>query len=445
MIRRFIVLLVCICLIVGVLPHAALGSKPESKSYTVVVNADKAHRDVAVANEQFVRGNKVRFGESVATATGRFNLSLKASFDVINESLQISQATIRGASWIKDIAFGGTIQSATVDSQVVYWGRLDVELETDLGRETGVAAIYFNPKKHQDTVVNVTLGAIGEEHEMSVLLFGEPHSDIERAVNVDRMRVEAKGVEPSASEIDGDFQTMSVPPLIEANHVHTYLTYQCRTNTSKNDPPWWDIADGIITMTNIFERSPYTNGNGHGYVDVRVFTDTVAVQQYLGPNYDGSMPFVDTDEILFRVSSMYIGLTDYYRKAPSQKDYSLLGLIPTYGTYVQYFANTVSNLFASVIPTTLSSPGGLQMRLRNLIYNADFTYRDRYGNWIPKSRSQEATSGGAFVRLFYNEGSSGFRPITVETKVWFLASVNQSWIYVVTPNMSHTWNTNMSN
>lgn len=435
MLRKVIIIVLCLSLISISLPVSAARFRPAAQTYTIVVRTGNAQRDIAVSHQVFRSGNESRFGNDVARAVT--SLTLKATVIIEDNSLTIGSAPIRQASAVQEIALSGEIPMA----DGVFWGRLDAVINTPLGLEEGAAAVYFDPKKPNDTVINITIGVVGAENDMAVLLFGEPHDGVERALRNARGRMAATVTPEGAAE---GVQAMTVPELIEAMHVSTIGTSLLGRNNFKSDPPQWSVApDGLVNMTNIFERSPFVNGNGSGYVDVRVFTDTIAVQRFLGRNWNGEWPYVGADEILFRVTSQFIGVNSHYPLAPTQKDYTLLGLIPKYGTYVQFFANTIANLFTSLRVTLLSAPGGIEVRMLNLDINADFTYRDRTNQWIPKSRSEEAVSGGAFVRLHYNEGVSGFRPIDVQTKVWYLASVNGSFIWVITPTILHQWQTNM--
>ena len=436
MFRRLRVVILCLSLVAISLPAFAVQVRPTSQSYTVVIKTGNAQRDVALSHQAFKRGNEARFGTDVAS--GNAGVSLKANVTIQNDLLRIERATIRHVSWSRDITLAGEIPM--IDG--VFWGRLDVFMITPFGPEEGAAAVYFDPKKPQATVINVTLGTAGAENEMAVLLFGEPHGSVELAARNARKRTARTEAREDAPE---SLHPLSVPPIIEATHVTTIGTSLLGRNSFKSDPPQWAVAaDGLVNMTNIFERSSFVNGNGHGYVDVRVFTDTVAVQRYLGRNWNGEWPYVGADEIFFRISSDFIGVSGHYPLSPAERNYSFLGLIPRYGVFVEFLANTIANLFTSIRVTQLSVPGGIEVRLFNLDINADFTYRDRNNQWIPKSRSEEAISGGTFVRLHYNEGVGGFRPIEVRTKVWYLASVNGSFIWVITPTILHQWQTNMA-
>lgn len=436
LLRKIIIIALCLSVIAFTVPVAAARFRPAARIYNIVVRTGSAQRDIATSHQVFRRGNESRFGNDVAR--GATGLTLKASVIIENDSLTIGSATIRQGSAVQTITMPGEIPM----TDGVFWGRLGAEINTPLGLEEGAAAVYFDPENPNATVINITIGVAGAENDMAVLLFGEPHEGVEKAVRNARGG-SAGTVSPESAA--GDVQAMTVPEIIEATHVSTIGTSLLGRNNFKSDPPQWSVApDGLVNMTNIFDRSSFVNGNGNGYVDVRVFTDTVAVQRFLGRNWNGEWPYVGADEILFRITSPFIGVNSHYPLTPTQKDYTLLGLIPKYGTFVQFFANTIANLFTSLRVTLLSAPGGIEVRMFNLDINADFTYRDRNNQWIPKSRSEEAVSGGAFVRLHYSEGVSGFRPIDVQTKAWYLASVNGSFIWVITPAVLHQWQTNMA-
>jgi len=428
--RKIIIIVLCLSVISISIPVSAARFRPAAQTYTIVVRTGNAQRDIAVSHQVFRRGNESRFGKDVAR--GATSLTLRATVIIENDVLTIGSATIRQASAVQEITLSGEIPMA----DGVFWGRLDAVINTPLGPEEGAAAVYFDPKKPNDTVMNITIGVVGAENDMTVLLFGEPHDGVENAVR------NARGRMPAAVTPDGaaaGVQAITMPDIIQTRHVRTIGTSLLGRNNFRSDPPQWSVApDGLVNMTNIFERSPFVNRSNSGFIVVRVFTDTVAVQRFLGLNWNGELPYVGADEILFRITSPFIGINSHYPLAPTQAAHPFLGFIPKVGAYLEFLANAVANLFTSLRVTLLSAPGGIEMRMFNVNIKADFN-----DLVIPKSSSEEATGGGASVRISYNTGVSGFRPIDVQTKVWYLASVNGSFIWVITPTILHQWQTNM--